>query len=142
VAHTVVSAAPNDAVKVIDLATTAVLDEPIAPLAESEGVVEIVDDRPGRISVQVSTSSQQLLVLSERFEEGWRAAGGCIEGPLRVNGDFMVCVVRSGVHRIEFVFMPSSYLLGRRLALAGGGVLVLSFVAILATGRHSHAGVA
>ena len=54
------------------------------------GAARIVADLPGEIAVEVKAASRQLLVMSESFDAGWRAA---LDGqPLpveRVNGDFL-----------------------------------------------------
>ncbi len=61
------------------------------------------------MEIWVECPTPQLLVVSERYHPGWHAM---VEGKpreiLRVNGDFMGCLVQPGEHRVQFAFQPSS----------------------------------
>lgn len=98
-------------------------------LAQS-GAARILDERPGRIDVEVSARARQLLVLSESYHEGWKAVDGERELEVsRADGDFLGCVVEPGRQTISFRFQPASFIWGRRMSLAGlavwAGVLAL-----------------
>lgn len=91
----------------------------------------VVMDRPGRIKVEASTSSPQLLLVTERFHRGWRAVVDGQAAPvLKANGEFLACLVMPGEHRIEFVFAPNSLHWGRRITL-----LALTLAFLLIVGR-------
>ena len=77
----------------------------------------IVVDRPGRIEIHTSAVSPQLLVLSERFSDGWKATVDGATVPLvRAEIDFMGCVVPVGDHTVRFTFDPASVRNGRLIS--------------------------
>ena len=114
---------PADAAAV-DISRVALVRDPIDVAPGRPGEARVVDDRPGRIAVDVSASTKQLLVLTERFHEGWRAAAddGLTCPIVPVYGDYLSCVVEPGAHRITFNFSPAS--LRNGLALTGVGLLL------------------
>src|SRR5262249_12455679 len=72
-------------------------------------------------------------VVAESYHEGWTAeAEGRRLPVVRVNGDFLGCVVDTGSHRVSLRFRPRSLVLGRQVTLLGlaltaataGGLLV------------------
>jgi len=85
----------------------------------------------------VTVPGRQLLVLSESFDEGWTATvDGRPVRVMRVNGDFLGCVVPAGTHQVALVFAPAHLAWGARVSL---GAL---FVAALLWGigrRGAHA---
>ena len=131
VTDAVVSDEPAHAIDSVDIARTAIVDEAVALGGGETGKADILSDRPGRVEVRTEAPAAQLLVISESYHPGWRAdIGGQAASVLRVNGDFMGCVVPPGEHRIAFQFDPDSLCVGKWLSLAGA---VLTFVyAVLA----------
>jgi hypothetical protein len=74
-----------------------------------------------------ATLTGQLLCISESFHPGWQAmVDGCPAPVVRVNGDFLGCVVGPGRHEVTLEFRPKSLWYGALLSLAG-----LSFLALL-----------
>ena len=69
------------------------------------------------------------MALTERFHDGWSATAGGIPVPtVRVEDDFLGCVVEPGTQRVEFRFMPRSFVIGSigsgiGLLLVGGVLL-------------------
>jgi hypothetical protein len=117
----------------IDLARVALVDQPVAALSDGnvglddQGSVQVIEDRPGAIVVETVADRTQLLVLTERFHSGWRATEDARSfEPIRVNGDFLGCVVDPGRHRVSLRFAPASARYGLRASLAG---LALTIVA-------------
>lgn len=81
------------------------------------GTTAILMDRPGRIEIQTSADSPQLLVLSERFSGGWTATVDGASIPiLRAEIDFMGCLAPVGDHTIRFAFDPASVRNGRLIS--------------------------
>ena len=81
------------------------------------GTATIVMDRPGRIEIQTSADSPQLLVLSERYSRGWKATVNGTPIPiLRAEIDFMGCVAPVGDVTIRFSFDPASVRNGRLIS--------------------------
>ncbi|HKV98384.1 MAG TPA: hypothetical protein VJN96_01105, partial [Vicinamibacterales bacterium] len=120
-------------IRTIDLASAALVGAPIAPTGGAPGEAQLTVDRPGRIVVHTVAPGTQLLVLTERFHDGWQAVvGGEAAAPIRVNGDYLGCVVPAGAHDVTLTFAPSSVRRGAALTIVG---LVLTIGAALAIAR-------
>jgi uncharacterized membrane protein YfhO len=90
------------------------------------GQAVLVDDHPGRLVVDVAIPGRQLLVVAESHDPGWQAAvDRDVADIVRVNGDFLGCVVAPGQHTVAFTFAPRCLLWGRTLSLAGLAVALL-----------------
>jgi hypothetical protein len=103
--------------------------------ASNVGWTNVTIDRPGYIVVESHAQAPAILALTESFHRGWKAAAG--ETPLaaiRVNGDFLGCLVPAGKVKVEFSFVPASLFYGRLLSVCGLGFLLI----LLATSRRSH----
>jgi hypothetical protein len=89
------------------------------------GVARMAIDRPGRLVAHVDASGPSIVALTERFHTGWSAT---IDGrpvpTVRVEGDFLGCLVDAGVHRITLRFMPRSFVYGSIVSVAGAIALV------------------
>ena len=109
----------------IDVASTALVDEPVALGGGPAGTAVIEPDRPGAIRLAVRAPTRQLLVLAESFHSGWRVrVDGADARVLRVNGDFMGVVVEPGVHVLDFSFAPRSFTIGCWTSLAGIAIVL------------------
>ena len=105
----------------VDIARTAfaaaagVVDVPGA-----QASARVLDDRPGRLVVDVSSSAPGLLVTTERFHEGWRvrAGDGRPLDAVRVNGDFLGCLVAAGHSTVALTFEPRHLRIGLRISAA------------------------
>ncbi len=136
VSHAEVSADPRRDIERIDMATTALVSQPVALSGGAPGEASIVVDRPGRIDVKTSASESQLLVLAERWHEGWHATLNGASLPIvPVYGDFMGCLVPPGTSVIEFRFTPSSLRHGLYLSATGLIFSVGFLAALVKTGR-------
>ena len=120
----------------IDVGRTALVSRPVGELGPATGgTTLVVRDDPGLIEVQTTSPSRQLLVLSEAYNQGWRATEDGHESPIyRAYGDLQACVVSAGTHRTVFQFAPLSFALGKRLSEGGLGLVLVSFIACLALG--------
>lgn len=148
VSELAVTDAPSQALADINLETTALVENDVAvDLDQPLGTAMILQDRPGQLNVQATTASRQVLVTTERFHPGWQAsiAGEPLE-VLRVNGDFLGCVIPPGTHKVSFQFNAASHRYGAwvsmlsLLAALGGFVfcpsrLLLAPAAPRETGR-------
>jgi hypothetical protein len=141
VSRAVASSNPGRAIHAVDIATTAVVSEPL-PLEDGPaGTVSMAQDRPGWIRVGAIAPARQLLVVSESWHEGWRVTVDGEARPLvRVYGDFIGAVVEAGAHEVEVRFRPRSLEWGKRLSALGLGLIVLLFVVALLRGRGRGAG--
>jgi hypothetical protein len=96
---------------------------------DSTGSARLAVDRPGQLVAQVDAPGPRILAFTERFHDGWSAT---IEGhPLqmvRVEGDFLGCVLDGGAHAVALRFMPRSFVYGSIVSAIGAlllaGVLI------------------
>ena len=113
---------PPEAATTLD---AALVDEPLDLPPGEPGSTELLRDEPGDIEIATNTPDQQLLVVTESFHPGWQ---GRVDGQsvpvLRVNRDFLGCVVGAGQHRVEIRFRPASLRLGAMLSSLGLGLIV------------------
>jgi hypothetical protein len=130
---TQVSENPHQDVDKIDIAEVALVEKPLT-LDGDPGAVALRPevDRPGEIEWSVNSGGDQLFSLSERYHVGWRAEvdGKPVE-TLRVNGDFLGCLVGPGHHQIHFEFIPKTLRFGIWLSVAGV-IMTLVFYVTLA----------
>jgi hypothetical protein len=125
VSSTQQSARPAVDIETIDVANTALVEEPVDVELGPAGTAAIQQDRPGAIRIAVETPTRQLLVLAESFHPGWRAAvDGARARALRVNGDFIGVVVGPGIHEVKLRFAPRSFEVGRWTSLAGIAIVL------------------
>lgn len=111
----------------IDIARVALADRSVEGLSGAPGQTRVLSDRPGRIVVQTTAPGRQLLVLTERFHEGWRATDGDRESPtLRAYGDYIACTVEAGTRRVTFTFDPTSARNGLWLTIVGLALTAVS----------------
>jgi hypothetical protein len=95
----------------------------------STGTALLAIDRPGHLLAYVNVPGRRILAFTERFHEGW---SGTIDGvPLqvvRVDGDFLGCVVEGDARRVTLRFMPRSFINGSILSAAGVALLAGVFI--------------
>jgi hypothetical protein len=104
----------------IDVGSVALVDRALQALAGPPGDVRVVVDRPGHLVLRTSAPAPQLLVLTERFHEGWQVRQDGRPGTtVRVYSQFLGCVVGAGFHRVELTFAPASLADGLRLMWIG-----------------------
>ncbi len=114
----------------IDIQTTVLVDRAVILSAGSPGRATIVLDRPGRIVIETEAESTQMLALGESYHEGWQVrVDGQPQAVVRVNGDFLGCVVDAGKHQVNWRFAPWSLRRGKHLSTTAL-VLMLGWLAI------------
>ena len=99
-----VSEDPAINVRVIDPARTAIVEDNIS-IGGEPGTARVSEERPGFFDIQTSAGNQQLLVMTERFHEGWQVR--IDDQParaIRAYGDFLGCVVPAGAHHVTLEF--------------------------------------
>jgi hypothetical protein len=120
VARVEVSERIRDDMARIDPEEVALIDHAIEIDEGTPGEATILLDRPGRIQVSVLAPARRLLVVSEAFHPGWRAAIDGRTVPVeRVYGDFLGCVVEADSRRVVLRFDPGADRLGRNLSACG-----------------------
>jgi hypothetical protein len=120
VTRTQLSSDPGRDIDAIEIETTALTDRLVSLPTAEPGQARIGNDRPGKIDVVTEAGSRQLLVVSESYHTGWQASVDGRRVPVvRVNGDFMGCVVPEGSHRIKLRFRPQGQRIGACLSVLG-----------------------
>lgn len=108
----------------VDLKKQAVVEENIELTGKGLdiGEAEIREYKPNRISIQVISKGENLLILTDPFYPGWKAFIDNKPSKIqRVDYAFRGVVVPDGKHDIVFVYAPES--LGIGLLLAGLGII-------------------
>jgi hypothetical protein len=114
----------------IDISRVALVETDVGPLSGAPGWARVIVDRPGWIEVETIATGTQLLLVTERFHDGWQAlVDGRDARVERVFGTYLACVVESGTHRVTFRFQPASVRNG--LVASGVGVSLTLVAALL-----------
>src|SRR4029079_13060507 len=110
-------------------ASSALVDTKLELQATAPGRVVALADRPGRMELVTEAPTRQLLVVAESFHVGWLATVDGQDVPVvRVNRDFMGCVVPQGRHAVQFRFSPLSLRLGKGITACGLGLCVIATI--------------
>jgi hypothetical protein len=129
VTNTTVSQNPAADLATLSIHESALTDIALSLPAGKPGNVEILDDRPGEISLKTDCNTPQLLVVNESHHAGWQATiDSASSDILRVNGDFLGLVVPAGSHEIHLQFLPASLKFGRIASGCGLGLLVAALL--------------
>jgi Bacterial membrane protein YfhO len=114
----------------LDIQTAVLVDREVVLPRGRSGRATIISDRPGRIVIETEAESTQMLALGESYHEGWQVrVDGQPQAVVRVNGDFLGCVVDAGKHQVNWRFAPSSLWRGKQLS-AMALALMLGWLAI------------
>jgi hypothetical protein len=104
----------------------ALVEKPLSIQPSQPGTVTLVVDKPGSLELDADGPTDQILILAESFHQGWRATVDDTVVPvLRVNRDFLGCVVPSGSRVVRLKFAPNSLRVGRAISAGGLGLLVV-----------------
>lgn len=126
VSQTRVTQDPAQALETTDLRTTALVPTPVSLVPGPPGAVSIRTYQPGLIALDARNTTRQLLVIAESFYPGWRATVDAVPHPImRVNGDFMGCILQPGSHHVTLTFAPDSLRRGKILSTLGLILLAL-----------------
>ncbi len=113
----------------IDVDSTALTEVPLELPAAEPGTATLLSARPGRLQIRCQCTTPQLLVVSESFHSGWQAiVDHQPQKVLRVNGDFIGCLVGPGRHQVVLQFRPRSLSRGRIASCVGLGLIAVCFV--------------
>jgi hypothetical protein len=109
---------------------TALVEAPIdfsnGTVADPAARADLLKHEPNRVAVQTTSQSPTILMLSENFFPGWRAyVDGNRAEILRVNYNLRGVVLSQGEHVVEFVYRPTSVLIGFLLSLLVSVLLIL-----------------
>jgi hypothetical protein len=89
----------------------------------------VSEPRPERVLIQAKSDRDCLLVLNERYDPDWRVRVDGRSSPL-LNADLVLMgtLLPKGEHRVEFLYQPWTFLIGRAVSLIA---LVLAAAVLL-----------
>ena len=106
------------------------------PEVPTSAAVYIVDYQPNQVKVQVETSADGLLVLTDTYSPGWKALLDGQATPVYIaNHAFRAVVVPAGTHQVEFVYEPLSFRVGAATSLLT--MVALMLVLLISRIRHA-----
>lgn len=86
---------------------------------DSESRAEIIEYLPNKVTVKTSSNTDTLLVFNDAYDKGWRVAVDSFEGSvLRANYAFRGVALAQGEHKVEFIYDPQSYRIGKKLSIS------------------------
>jgi hypothetical protein len=95
-----------------------------------DGLVEIVNYEPERVSLRTSSPGLSLLLLKDAIYPGWKVEIDGVEAPLlRANVLHRAVLTPAGEHVVEFIYEPPEVATGSVISL----VAMVVFVALLTT---------
>jgi hypothetical protein len=98
--------------------------------------VQIVHYEPNRITIEVGTEADGLLVLTDTYAQGWKATLDERDTPVYVaNHAFRAVAVPAGTHQVEFVYQPRGFQAGATVTLIAIAALVL--IGLVSWIRHT-----
>lgn len=126
-----------DALKGLDVASTAIVNNEFSDYVSGlnlskNGTIQLTDYQPNHMTYQSNSTSDQLALFSEVWygpNKGWQAyIDGNPVDHIRANYILRGLKVPAGSHKIEFIFAPSSYSIGKIITLICSLAIVLSFL--------------
>ncbi len=106
----------------------AAVDSPLSLPDSEPGQARPTVDSPGRIEIETVAPARQLLVTTESYDAGWLATlDGAAVPVVRVNGDFLGCVVEAGTRHVRFEFRPRSLPTGGLISILGLAFIVCRY---------------
>lgn len=91
------------------------------------GAAGIVEERPGRVTIEAELGAPGYLVYVATHDPGWRArVDGRDAAVVRANGLFLAVATDAGRHRVELAYAPRAIGFSLALALAGCAVAIFS----------------
>lgn len=95
----------------------AYVEEPVKLPVICRGLARLADETPTRITVSLDMQTPGLVVLADRWDEGWNAyLDGTLQPILRTNHALRSVVVPAGMRTLQFCYEPSSLARGARIS--------------------------
>lgn len=105
-------------------------EDPNTHLNEGESSVEILRDNYN-YEMKVNTTSNQLLFISESYDEGWNAfVDGERTKIYKANLAFQGVVIKRGEHQVKLVYLPKSFEYGLFISKLAFGIALIFLVVI------------
>jgi len=93
---------------------------------ETNSKLKFISYRPNKIEIEVSTNQKGFLVLSDNYHPGWEArVDGKEVKVLRANYIMRAIPIRTGDHKVVFMFRPNLLISGMFFTVIGWIVLAV-----------------
>lgn len=104
-------------------------------LVTGKGSAKILEYSPNTIKVKTNTSSEEILILTDQYEDGWRVKIDNTESIISpANLIFRAVKVPSGEHEVTFTYAPKSFDIGLKISI--GTLLVISLFTMAAVKKR------
>lgn len=91
-----------------------------------EGSIKVLNYSPNKIVLETNTTHDQVLVLSDQYEEGWRAKIDQQDTEIsRANLIYRAIKIPSGTHLVTFYYLPKSFQIGVFVSVASILIIIL-----------------
>ena len=126
-----------DALKGLDVESTAIVHQEFSDYVNGlnlskNGTIKLTNYQPNHMTYESNSKGVQLALFSEIWygpNKGWQAyIDGNAVDHIRANYLLRGLIIPTGQHKIEFVFAPSSYSIGKVITLICSLAIVLSFL--------------
>lgn len=91
------------------------------------GEAKFIEYTPNHIIIETQTAAEELLILADQFEKGWKAR--IDNTPVKIsqaNLIFRAVKIPPGKHRVVFYYSPESFLLGIKIFVSTFSILVIA----------------
>jgi hypothetical protein len=114
-------------------AETAYVESPGKALDQSAGgEAQIVSELPCHLTIDFNMRTSGIIVLSDLWDEGWRARVNGVDVPvLRVNHAFRGVLAPAGNGVLQYDYKPPSFVRGIELAAVAAAILLIWSVVLL-----------
>jgi hypothetical protein len=107
------------------------LHEPIE--SDTASVANINEYQPNRVAIEVNATRPGWLVLTDLWYPGWTCTIDGNDAPIeRADFLFRAVAVPAGAHRVEFRFLPQSFVQGRAISITFAIALLCGLIALCA----------
>lgn len=97
-----------------------------------QGNAKIIKYSPNEVVVETQTNHEELLILADQFDEGWKAKiDGQDTNISRANLIFRAVKVPSGTHKVVFLYWPASFDIGLKISLVTALLIFLLSLAFV-----------
>jgi hypothetical protein len=125
----VASDRPHDDLSKIDVEREALTSLPLSLDAGAGGRATVIADEPGRPTIGVECTGRCLLVLTDRWERGWRVeVDGAPRELVVANGEFLACPVAPHDRAVQFLFDPIELKWGKIVSVLAATALGCALV--------------
>jgi hypothetical protein len=120
-----------------DPSAIAFVPKPLALPETCHGTAEIVEETPTRSVINAHMETPGLLVVSERWENGWNAYIDDKAAPvIQANHALRAVSLPAGDSRVVFRYEPPAFALGVKLMAIAGLILLVGTPLLLWSGRN------